>query len=116
MPRLVEEINRRIFFWPGDRSAPIKKAAQNVRDFLTTGDYITIRIPFAAVRRTPGVRLEYCRCNAGGPRTANGEKAVRGPRTFQAHGAWAGGIAAVREVAIVDRLPLGAFWNEVLIG
>ncbi len=84
-PRLVEEINRRVFFWPGDRSAPVKKAAENVRDFLATGDYIKIRLPFSAVRKTPGVRVEYCRCNARAPRTVNGESGsgathLSGPR------------------------------------
>jgi hypothetical protein len=113
MPRLIEEINRRVFFWPGDRRAPTKKAKDNVNDFLASGDYVTLRIPFAAVLRIPRVRLEYCRFNSGAPRTVGGKRSPRGPQTFAAHGAWHGNVSDVREVSILERLPLEAIWDEV---
>jgi hypothetical protein len=115
MPRLIEEINRRVFFWPGDRRTPTKNAERNVAGFMASGDYVSLRLPFAAVRRLPGVRVEYCRVNAGAPRTVNGKKAPRGPHTFSAHGAWHGTVSEVREVAVVERLPLDAMWDEVAL-
>lgn len=110
---VTEEINRRVFFWPGDRRAPLRKAQRNVNDFLASGDYVILQVPFAAVRRVPSLRLEYCRSNAGAPRTVNGKKGLRWPRTFAAHGAWRGSVSDVREVAVVDQLHLAEIWDEI---
>ena len=111
--RLLEELNKRVFFWPGDDRLPTKRARRNVEHFLASGDYVVLRLPFAAVRSTPGVRIEYCRCNTGAPRTVNRQKAVRGPSIFKTQESWEEPASKVREVAVVHQVPLAAFWDHV---
>jgi hypothetical protein len=113
MPEFLEALNSRVFFWPGTHDGVVRTARENFRSFLDAGG-VPIRIRYETVRHLSGIHIQYSRFNAGAPRQNDGKPIPRGPRTFLAHGAWEGG--SVREVVVVNRLPLDEIWTDVRIG
>lgn len=116
--RLTEEINRRVFFWPGTWEAPIPRAAGNFAGFLGRPGAVTLVIPTAAViAAVPPDALHFTRYIAGAPRLSAGEKSPRGNRTFAPAVRFGGPLSAVREVAVLDAVPLVDCWNDIrLVG
>lgn len=79
---VVEALNRRVFFWPGDEEGPIDYGR---RHFGRYGgeDCVVLVVPTAALlEANPDVQAEFCRFNSGSPRCTGGRGAPRGPRTF----------------------------------
>ena len=114
--RLVEEINHRVYFWPGTRSGPIQQAWENFHAFRGLPGTVTLRIPFEAVARAcHPFQLQVTAVNVGAPRTSGGKKSPRGPHTFASPGAFPGTPSDVREVAVRDVLPLDAIWSDIVV-
>ena len=80
--RLVESINSRVFFWPGDSTSPID---YGIRHFGKYADEepailrIGLREVVAANSTIPPL---YCPYNSGSPRTVDRKKSPRGSSTF----------------------------------
>jgi uncharacterized protein DUF7002 len=111
LERLIEEINKRVFFWPGDFRGPISRARENFDAFRNQPGAVALRLPSDAVAACcRPFHLQLTVVNVGAPRVSGGKKSLRGPRTFMAMGALTGTLSDVREVAVVDRLSLDAVW------
>lgn len=82
LARFIQELNERVFFWPGSKDGPI---AYGHRHFARYAEEHPV------VMRTPLKRLlevnvdhqpKFCRFNSGSPRCSSGRKSPRGPSTF----------------------------------
>lgn len=81
-PQLIESLNSRVFFWPGDGGGPIAHGERHFARYEDQGPAI-LRIPLAALVEANPDRLPlFCHFNSGSPRTVGGRKSPRGPRTF----------------------------------
>lgn len=80
--RLVEELNARVFFWPG-RDAPIDYGRRHFERYRSEGPAL-LRLDFLDICvANPRVGPDVCRYNSGSPRFSNGRPSPRGPDTFQ---------------------------------
>ena len=76
---LVQLLNSKVFFWPGmNAEEPIGYGIRYRKSNDWPGDSMTIRVPLRYLITS----AEFSRCNSGSPRTNNGIKAKRGPKTF----------------------------------
>jgi hypothetical protein len=82
MPDVIQELNERVFFWPGSKDRAIAYAH---RHFARYGEErpVVLRasletILLANANHEPG----FCRFNSGSPRCSSGRKSPRGPSTF----------------------------------
>jgi hypothetical protein len=105
--RLVQHLDKRIFFWPGDAERPIASGLNHYRRYEAEKVAI-IRICSDEVLLT-GQEPEptFCRFNSGAPRVVNGRRSPRGGDTFVAAGMFNGSAGDVVEVVFrgVLRLP-----------
>lgn len=76
---LLEEINARVFFWPGTADGPID---YGIRHFeRNKHDAVIVRVASADLfARHP--RIEFAKYNTGSPRCVGGKKSPRGPSTY----------------------------------
>jgi hypothetical protein len=80
--RLIESINSRVFFWPGDSNSPIAYGRRHFGRYAEEKPVILrvgLREVVAANLPIPPM---YCPYNSGSPRTVAGKKSPRGPSTF----------------------------------
>ncbi len=81
----VEELNSRVFFWPGGASGPTAYGVRHharyreKRESLAILRVATQSLMSANPRSDPG----FCRFNSGSPRCSRGRKSPRGGETFQ---------------------------------
>jgi hypothetical protein len=81
-PQLIESLNSRVFFWPGDDGGPIAHGQRHFARYEDQGPAI-LRIPLAdLIEANPDRPPLFCHFNSGSPRTVGGRKSPRGPRTF----------------------------------
>lgn len=112
----VEEINSRVYFWPGDTRGPIQRAKENFGAFRNERGVVVLRVPTLAVCQVcRPFQLQLTSVNVGAPRVSGGRKSPRGPKTFAAPGAFVGTPSAVREMAVVNDLALAEIWSSVSI-
>jgi hypothetical protein len=105
---LIELLNRRVFFWPGDGSGPID-SGRNHFDRYRSESPALLRCRFDSVRRVnPGNIPQFCRFNSGAPRQNKGRPIPRGPDSFVASGRFPSTGGAVIEVTFLDRVVLPA--------
>lgn len=82
---LVAALNSRVYFWPGTAKGPNKVGESHWNRYLREENpppvMLKIRTPeFLAAN--PERLPELCRYNSGSPRSYQGRKSPRGPRTF----------------------------------
>ena len=99
----VANLNRRVFFWSGGPSAPVRSGVKAIEKYGHT-DAI-IRIPFRDLAK--GHFPEFTECNSGATRMQGGKRVPRGSLTFQAASVASFGAADVVEVTFIGsvRLP-----------
>lgn len=80
--RFVEELNSRVFFWPGSDAAPIPPGLRHFKRYASEACKV-IAIPTSQLflENTP-TPPEFCRFNSGSPRCSQGNRAPRGDGTF----------------------------------
>lgn len=79
---LIELLNRRVFFWPGEAAGPISYGRRHFERYEKERPVI-IRIGFdALLAANSDVVPRFCRFNSGSPRCSNGHRSPRGPETF----------------------------------
>jgi hypothetical protein len=79
---LVEDLNRRVFFWPGTAAGPISYGIRHFKRYEHENPAI-LRIEFESLLLSnPDVEPRYCKYNSGSPRCSNGLKSPRGLDTF----------------------------------
>lgn len=105
---LVESLNRRVYFWPGDALGPCDYGLRHWERYRTERPAL-LRVPAAALlRANPRAQLLFCAYNSGSPRCTGGRRSPRGPRTFLPAGAFPRGVGDVVEVTIPGRVELPA--------
>lgn len=79
---LVEDLNHRVFFWPGTAAGPIDYGLRHFERYEGERPMV-LRITTAdLVASNSALEPQFCAFNSGAPRTTNGAKSPRGPRTF----------------------------------
>ena len=78
----VESLNRRIFFWPGNKHKPKDNGLRHFEHYKEEKPVI-VRAEFEALcRMNPAAKPLFCRYNSGSPRVTYKKKSPRGPNTF----------------------------------
>lgn len=79
---LVENLNRRIFFWPGTATTIVPSGLRHF-EYYRKEKPILLRVKFQSLLDSnPGAIALFCRFNSGSPRCVHGKKSPRGPNTF----------------------------------
>lgn len=79
---LVEDLNRRVFFWSGWEHKPIPHGVRHFCRYRSENPVI-IRVRFNALSDHNAEQLPFfCKYNSGSPRTVQGRKSPRGPDMF----------------------------------
>jgi hypothetical protein len=80
--RLVQELNERVFFWPGKIEGPISYGQRHYERYINESPKImrvkTEDLFNANASTTP----QFCKYNSGSPRTTQGRGSPRGNNTF----------------------------------
>lgn len=80
--RLLQELNRRVFFWPGTSVGPIAYGVRHFERYANERPVI-LRVPCADILAGNAKNLPFfCKYNSGSPRCTNGVGSPRGPATF----------------------------------
>jgi hypothetical protein len=79
--RLIEEIDDRVFFWPGDERGPTDYGRRHFDQYQA--EALQLRVPFRLMYESAEPKPEFCRFNSGSPRCVGGRKSPRGPDTFR---------------------------------
>lgn len=103
---LVEDLNRRVFFWPGSSKTPIPYGVRHFEHYRKEKPML-LRIKFQSLLdNNPGQIPLFCRFNSGSPRTSYGLKSARGPKTFVSADEFRGTPSKVVEVTFDRQLTL----------
>ncbi len=82
MERLLEDLDRRVFFWPGNERGPIDYGKRHFARYEPEGTRV-LRVRFASLLSSnPAATPYFSRYNSGSPRYVNGRASPRGPDTF----------------------------------
>jgi hypothetical protein len=82
LARLVEHINRRVFFWPGWADGFSDYGFRHLGRYFDEGPAL-LRIPLdKLVKANEGNPPRLCAFNSGSPRVVGGKKSPRGSKTF----------------------------------
>jgi hypothetical protein len=83
---LIRELNKLVFFWPGNRDGPVSYGIRHYERYRDQSPVI-LRLQLShLVGTNDGVSPLFCRYNSGAPRCSNGHRSPRGPRTFVSAG------------------------------
>ena len=78
----IEELNGRVFFWPGTHSGPIAYGMRHF-DRYQHEEPVVLRVPLdLLLEENAGVDPGFCKFNSGSPRCSSGRRSPRGSRTF----------------------------------
>jgi hypothetical protein len=115
---LVEEINRRVFFWPGDADGPtVASGKAHFARYANAESIAVLRVPFDELREAcKPLTLQFSRINSGAALSRTKNK--RGNDTFLSAGAFKGTPSDVVEIVVRDgvSLPPGTMMRLGLTG
>lgn len=102
----VENLNGRVFFWPGTVKGPIRYGARHFERYRTERPVI-LRVEYESLMdANRGSPPEFCRYNSGAPRCAHGHKSPRGPHTFVPATSFQGTTGQIVEVTFESEIVL----------
>ena len=79
---LIEELNRRIFFWPGNDNGPVDSGVRHFQRYISE-DPVVLRIATEDILSINSDTIPmFCKYNSGSPRCSKGLGSPRGPNTF----------------------------------
>ena len=106
LPDLVECSNRRVFFWRGKDEGMLAKDRGQFGAYKARGkELVFLRVPLTDAVDLNG-EPEYCEFNSGGPRSVDGKKSPRGPKTFVSATDADFTLGKIREVVFQDAFTL----------
>jgi len=106
LPRLIEHLNRRVFFWPGGEDGPIAYGRRHHERYAAEAP-VVLRVRLRELlEANPGRVPLFCQRNSGSPRTVNGKKSPRGSDTFVTCENFPRGPRGVVEVTFEDEVVL----------
>jgi hypothetical protein len=106
---LLDDLNRRVFFWPGTAPGPIDYGLRHFARYTAHPTYesVILRVPTAALlRANPDRPPLFCPYNSGSPRFSSGRASPRGPDTFLPADRFPGPAGRVVEVTFLDQVDL----------
>ena len=81
--RLLEDLNSRVFFWPGSKHRPNDYGVRHFEAYAAENP-VMIRVAFESLRKGNLERTPlFTKYNSGSPRYSQGRPSPRGPDTFQ---------------------------------
>lgn len=84
MQDYVDELNRRVFFWPGTHCGPLRQGRRHFELYRRRGELFVIRMPLQSlILANPHRELFVAKCNSGAARHHSGRPVERGPNTFR---------------------------------
>lgn len=102
----VENLNGRVFFWPGTVKGPISYGARHFERYRREQPVI-LRLEYESLMdANRGSIPEFCRYNSGSPRCSRGKKSPRGPHTFVPANRFNGTIRQIVEVTFEGEIVL----------
>jgi hypothetical protein len=114
----LADINRRIYFWPGDTERPIPAGRGHFAQYAAPGQphrSAILRVPLRSLlAANPDQLPAFSRYNYGSPRRNNGQPIPRGPETFRPADQFPGSPGEVVEVTFLGTLALPTD-SEVLL-
>jgi hypothetical protein len=116
---LLQELNSRVFLWPGTEMGPIRRGRSHFERYAAEGSVFSIRVPtLSLVAANHNRDIWVTRCNSGSARHHGGQPVPRGPSTFQVPENAPFRPSQVIEISYVGeaRLPPDAQWSESLAG
>ncbi len=99
--RLVEELNHRVFFWPGNENKPIPQGLNHFTRYKSESCRVLVIPTHALLAANPDGTPEFCRYNSGSPRcnpARHRNGSPRGPATFVSADRFEGTSGTVVEV------------------
>ena len=106
---LLNDLHRRIFFWPGNEEKPIDYGRRHFERYAAELP-VLVRFKTNEVFRGNAPNApQFCRYNSGSPRCSNGQRSPRGPNTFQCGEDFPGSPSKVVEVTYLNEVALPAF-------
>ena len=79
-----EQLDGRVFFWPGDQRRPIATGRRHYEKYCNVEPLVVIRVSLGDLLAcNPSTPFEVTRCNSGSARKQYGHKVLRGPSIFQ---------------------------------
>lgn len=107
--KLLHELNRRVFLWPGTVDGPVPAGRRHASKYADTDVVLRLR-----TRDVLDQKPEFCKYNSGSPRCTDGRKSPRGPNTFLPAERCPFRASQVVEVTFVRelRLPDTTVWRD----
>lgn len=80
----LDELNRRVFLWPGTSRGPVRAGRRHFELYRRQGEVFVIRAPLQSLLlANPRRELFVAKCNSGSARHHSGQPVERGPKTFR---------------------------------
>ena len=118
--QLLDELNRRVFLWPGTEDGPIKSGLNHFARYSEAGLVVVIRCRLQSLAESNAdAKLYVTNCNSGGPRSnPRTGRAVRGHSTFLQLPEVDYPLSEVKELSYEHSaaLPADAEWTDKLGG
>ena len=111
----LQELNSRVFLWPGNEYGPIRTGGSHFEHYSGIGTVHVIRVPLLhLLQANPNRSLAVTYCNSGSARHHNGQKVIRGPGTFHAVERAPKSVAKIKELTFVGsvHLPEGTVYSS----
>ncbi len=115
----LDELNRRVFFWPGTARGPQRSGRGHFSVYWRQGGVFVIRLSLRSLlKANPGRDLFVAKCNSGSARHHSGRPVERGPSTFRRLNDAPLRAASVVELSFIERadLPDDAEFSVALDG
>jgi hypothetical protein len=79
---LVEELNHRVFFWPGTAKGPSDYGRRHFERYKDERPIVLRICTVDLLSHNPELQPQFCPFNSGAPRTTGGKKSPRGRKLF----------------------------------
>lgn len=116
--RFLEEINTRVFLWPGNEHCPIEIGRHHFGRYSRLGPVVVLRCRLESlIAANASAMLYVARCNSGAPRSnPRAGKALRGRSTYVVPADAAFSAGEVKELSYRDwaTLPTETEWSQCL--
>ena len=83
LQRYLDELNRRVFLWPGTATGPVPPGRRHFDHYRQEDPVVVVRVPLRSLLAANSTREFFVeKCNSGAARHNGGRPVERGPNTF----------------------------------
>lgn len=106
LPQLIDDLNRRVFFWPGGEDGPISYGVRHFERYRVENP-VVLRVSFREVLGcNSDTTPSFCKFNSGSPRCSGGLGSLRCRDTFMSADRATFPPSGVVEVTFLNRVNL----------